>query len=172
MKRTALLSIACWILAAYGALRVADLPIDSHELCGPWGCLPPVQALAAMHLLWCVLLFPVVLWMLTNLNFHLLSALGITVMAASGVALACLVGSDLPQWLEMVPPSLQGYWGRRILYDLAIRTDLPLVQLFLAGGVCWFKSRVVKRANSNRVGKQAKDGEAEMEVTTPATSAR
>jgi hypothetical protein len=115
----------------------------------------------AMHLLWCVLLFPVVMWMMTNLNFRLLSALGITLMAASVLAMACLIGSDLPQWLAMMPPSLQGYWGRRILAVLAVHTDLPLVQLFLAGGVCWLKGRLAKRANCVRIVKETAAAKAE-----------
>src|SRR5579871_1596977 len=161
MRRTTILGSVCWVLATYGALRVADLPLDSHELCGPWGCLPPVQALAAMHLLWCVLLFPVVVWMMRNLSFRLLRSLGLTLMAASGLAMVCLVGSDLPQWLAMVPPPLQGYWGRRILAVLAVHTDLPLVQLFLAGGVCWLKGRLAKRANCVRIVKETADAKAE-----------
>ena len=155
MRRTTILGIVCWVLAAYGALRVADLPFDSHELCGPWGCLPPVQALAAMHLFWCVLLFPVVVWLMTHLSFRHLSTLGLTLMAASVLAMACLIGSDLPHWLATMPPPLQGYWGRRILASLAVHTDLPLVQLFLAGGVCWAKGRLAKRVNVGHVTKEA-----------------
>ena len=50
----------------------------------------------------------------------------------------------------MVPPPLQGYWGRRILAVLAVHTDLPLVQLFLAGGVCWVKGRRLRKRDAVR----------------------
>jgi hypothetical protein len=83
---------------------------------------------------------------LTHVHFRLLGLLGTMLLAASGLALLCLIGSDLPGWLEVMPPSLQGYWGRRVLAVVAVHTDLPLVQLFLAGAVCWLKSRLAKRA--------------------------
>src|SRR5262245_53022231 len=53
--RGPLLTAMGWLLAALVALSVAAIPCDVGEsMCGVWGCLPPIQALAAMHLFWCV----------------------------------------------------------------------------------------------------------------------
>jgi hypothetical protein len=158
MRRATIVGLVCWGLAAYGALCVADVPVDSHELCGPWGCLPPVQALVAMHLFWGLLLVLPVVWLTTHLNFRLLGVLGTMLMVASGLALACLIGSDLPSWLEVMPPTLRDYWGRRVLAIVAVHTDLPLVQLFLAGAACWLKSRLAKRVNAGRIVNGSVDG--------------
>ena len=62
---TSTASPIAWALAAFGALSLANLPGEyGHSLCGPWGCLPPLQALAAMHLFWVVVLGPPVAWAL------------------------------------------------------------------------------------------------------------
>ena len=48
-KRRRLLNVLLWCVLLYAILSLRNLPgDDSHRLCGPWGCLPPIQALAAV----------------------------------------------------------------------------------------------------------------------------
>jgi hypothetical protein len=147
---------ACWGLTAFGALQVADLPGEfSHALCGPWGCLPPVQALAAMHLFWFILLVPASAWLGIRLRPDRSPLLGPLLLVTGGVGIAVFVGRDLLAWLAAMPPDLHGYWARRALVSLALQTDLPLVQVLLAGALCWMAGRARRRNGAGGVGEAA-----------------
>jgi hypothetical protein len=49
------------------------------------------------------------------------------------VALVVLVGRDLLTWYAAVSPDQQKYLAQRILYVLGTNTDLPVVQVLVAG---------------------------------------
>jgi hypothetical protein len=133
-----LFGLACWGLALFGALKVCDVPGEfSHGLCGVWGCLPPLQALAAMHLFWLVLLLPLGVLVGLYLPPGIARAVGLGVAAfATGLALT-VVGRDVLNWMALVPDQYHVHAWRRALYALAIQTTLPGVQLSVAGALCW-----------------------------------
>jgi hypothetical protein len=132
------LGVLGWALAAYGVLALGSLPGDfGHSLCGPWGCLPPLQALAAMHLFWGLLLLPLVVWGLAKGQPGQLRFVGGLLVLASGLGIVVVAGWDLWSWLPAMPPELRGYWARRALYTVVTLSDVPLVQVLLAGAVCW-----------------------------------
>jgi hypothetical protein len=127
-----------WGLAAYAALSLASLPGDFGESwCGVWGCLPPVQALAAMHLFWVVVLCPLVGWGLTKGRPHQLRRAGMLLFFAALAGIVVVVGRDLVVWLAAVTPAFRAYWARRALYTVVTLSDVPLLQGLLAGAICW-----------------------------------
>ena len=131
-------ALASWALAAFGALMIVEIPGEFGEsLCGVWGCLPPMQALVAMHLFWLVLLVPPAA--LVGLRLPRLAAirLGVLMVLVGTAAAAAVVGLDVARWLSAMEPELHGYAGRRALYSLATHTDAPMVQAVVAGVICW-----------------------------------
>jgi hypothetical protein len=127
-----------WGLAAYGALSLAGLEGDfGHSLCGPWGCLPPVQALAAMHLFWAVVLVPPVAWALTRGRPRHLRLAGMLLFFGALTGIVVVAARDLLAWLPDAPPEFQAYWARRALYTVVLFSDVPLIQGLLAGAICW-----------------------------------
>jgi hypothetical protein len=125
-----------WVVAAGGALFVADIPGEFGEsLCGVWGCFPPVQALAAMHLFWFVALTPVV-WAIVRFRPQNLCWVGgLLIVLALGVGLVVL-GRDLSVWLEWASEEYQALWPKRALYTLVTLSDVPLIQGLSAGLAC------------------------------------
>ena len=140
--RGALLAAAGWLAAAVAAVFVASIPYDPGEsLCGVWGCLPPLPALVAMHLLWCVALGAVV-WTVGRRFPTLLRPLGLVLLLAAFVASAGLVANDLIDWLHQMPAEYRQFWPQRIGYRVVTLTDVPLVQSLFVGAGCaiWGRS--------------------------------
>jgi hypothetical protein len=130
--------LVAWAGAAYGALLLESVPGDfGHGWCGPWGCFPPLQALAAMHLFWTVLLVPPTAWAIRRCPLPTLRRLGITVTLLGALSVTLLAVRETLTWLPKVPAEYRRYLARRILYALATWTDYPAVQLTLAGVACW-----------------------------------
>jgi hypothetical protein len=129
LKPRHLLGIGAWGLALYGVLLFGMLPLDlgEHELCGPWGCLPPLQSLISLHACWVLVLVPATWGGLVFLSPRALRWVGVT---ATGLGLAGLLGLIVYEgvvWLAAVPPELQPYFPRRVLFALAMNTDLPVL---------------------------------------------
>ena len=138
--RGPLLAAAGWLAAAVAALAVAAIPYDIGEsMCGVWGCFPPVPALVAMHLFWCVVLAAGV-HAVRGWRPGLLRPLGLVLILAAVAATALVVGTDLTRWLEL-PDRYRHHWPRRVGYILATKTDVPLVQSLAAGVACLILSR-------------------------------
>lgn len=131
-----LLGVAGWLGAALAAVAVATVPFDFGEsLCGAWGCLPPLPALAAMHLLWLVAGGATV-WALRRWVPALLRPAGVVLALAAVVGLAVVIGQDVPQWAHRVGVEDQHHWPKRVAYRLATLTDVPFVQAVLTGVAC------------------------------------
>lgn len=125
-----------WLGAVVASLFVAAIPFDSEEsVCGVWGCFPPLQALAALHLLWCVVLAAMVrsIW---KWRPGLLLPIGCSLFILAAAATAGIVGRDLQVWFDRSPESFHLFWYKRIAYTIATLTDVPLAQTLLAALVC------------------------------------
>jgi hypothetical protein len=70
-----------------------------------------------------------------------LRLLGAALAAAGAVGLAALIGHDLAAWLPAAAPGDRQYAFRRALVVWAEQTDLPALQLVLAGAVCALAGR-------------------------------
>jgi hypothetical protein len=108
--------------------------------------MPPLQALVALHGLWALALFAVVLWAVWKWPTVCLVLVGCAVATLGAAGLAVVIGTELLTWYPAVPPSQQQYIGQRILYALGTNTDLPAVQLSLAGIALWLAARRRKRS--------------------------
>ncbi len=128
------IGLLVWSGTAYGVLSLRNLPGEySHYLCGPWGCLPPIQALLAVHGFWGVVIAPFV-WRYARLRTRreLFRAGG----WLSSLALLGILCSFAYTWWGLrdyhVRSFVTFYLGRA-LGGLATQTDLPLVQIWIAG---------------------------------------
>ena len=134
--RRSLVGLA-YVAAGGLALLVAELPVDTPEwLCGVWGCFPPLQALAALHLLWCIVAAATVHW-LASRNAGDIRIEGMLLILLSGVAIFWFVGRDLLDWVSLVSAEYAAYRPRRIGYTLATQSNLPLIPILVAGMVCY-----------------------------------
>jgi len=142
-----LLWIGGWALASHAVLACGFLPVDlGHGLCGPWGCAPPLQALAAMHAFWAVTLVPLTAWALPLLSPRNLRVVGAFVVGLGLGVLGIVVVRELVVWLPSVPPEFQRYFPQRLLFVVATTSDVPVVQAMVAGAVCWAVGRRRRRS--------------------------
>jgi hypothetical protein len=110
--------------------------------------MPPLQALVALHGLWALAFLPFAAWAVRKGPPLRLGVVGYALSAVGLVALAILIGRELLTWYQAVLPAQQKYIAQRILYVLGTNTDLPVVQVFLAGIALWFAAWRRKRGVS------------------------
>jgi hypothetical protein len=142
-SRGALLAVAGWVAAAFAAVFVAGIPFDPGEaVCGVWGCFPPLPAVAALHLFWCVALSASV-WAIARWRPWVLRPIGFVLLLASVAGTATFVGNDLLQWLSAMPVEYRHFWPKRVAYRVLTLTDVPLLQSALAGVFCIVRGRSI-----------------------------
>lgn len=147
-----------WLVAALVSLLVAGIPYDDGEaFCGVWGCFPPFPALAAMHLFWCVAAGALVR-ILASFRPCLLRPAGIALMLVSAATGAAVIGIDLFRWFDWSPEQFHRYWLKRTAFTVITSTDIPFVQVFASGLVCFIASR--RRAGGGR-GRGGRQGDME-----------
>lgn len=136
-----------WFAGAYGVLMLHSLPGEyAHAVCGPWGCYPPLQALAAMHGFW-LLLVPPVGWLISCWPAHRLRFVGGMLIAIGVVSLAGVIVHEYLTWYRQTPESFRGYFPQRILYRITTLSDFPILQIILAGVVCTGAARWIRRSH-------------------------
>jgi hypothetical protein len=146
-----IVGLLAWGAAAYGVLQLERLPGDfGHDLCGPWGCLPPLQALAAMHGFWAVVLLPPVVWALRRCPPPALRRLGAVLALLGVLGIVLVTVREALTWYPSVPPAYRRYLPRRIAYAVVTLTDFPVVQLTAAGLVCRLAARRRERIVTRR----------------------
>jgi hypothetical protein len=140
--------LAGWGLAAFAVLQLERLPGSyGHFLCGPWGCLPPLQALAAMHLFWIFLLAPLLIWGLYNWSPRGRWWAGVLFLAIGLAGIGIVFIRESATWLLSVPPDYRKYLPQRLVFSLATLSDWPLVQVTIVGAVWRFSARNRKKVN-------------------------
>jgi hypothetical protein len=144
-----------WAGATFGVLALERIPGDyAHDYCGPWGCLPPVQALVAMHGFWLLLMVPLAGWLLGRASPGLLRLAGAFAFWAGVLGLAVVMGRGLLGWLDATG-SLYPFAVRHMLYVAVTATDLPFAQAALTGIVLWLVGCHRTRAGRVRTSGQA-----------------
>jgi hypothetical protein len=119
--------------------------------------MPPLQALVALHGLWALALVPPAVWAGRRWPPSRLRFTGYALTAAALLILIWLTGHELATWYRHVSPDEQKYLPQRMLYVLGTSTDLPVVQVFVAGIVLWFGAgRRERRYLSQRAASEAK----------------
>ncbi|MCI0462278.1 MAG: hypothetical protein L0Z62_35445 [Gemmataceae bacterium] len=99
--------------------------------------MPPLQALAALHGLWILVLLPPVAWAAHRWPSSTLCLVGTMLTALGLLGLAAVAAQELLTWLPTVSGDTQRYLPQRILYVLGTLTDIPILQLTGAGLACW-----------------------------------
>ncbi len=134
-----------WGAAMVGVLQLQSLSGSwSHVICGPWGCGPPLEAVVTCHLVWVLLLAPLVMVFISRQTPAALRVVG-AVAAAAGVAglitVAIWVGAV---WFPQTSSYQRPYVLHKYAYTLACLIDVPIVQLIVSGGILFAVGR--KRA--------------------------
>jgi hypothetical protein len=107
--------------------------------------MPPLQALVALHGLWALALLPFVIWGMRKWSPSWLRFVGHALSAVGLLAVVVLVGRELLTWYPSVTLQHPRYITQRVLYTLATSTDLPAVQVFVAGIALWITAWRRKR---------------------------
>ena len=93
-----------WILAWFGAVvasvGIGLIPGDytGESFCGVWGCFPPVQALASLHLLWLLAVAPPAVALARRRPGTVAKRAGAAVLVSGLLAVACVVTTGLTRW--------------------------------------------------------------------------
>lgn len=98
-----------------------------------------MQALVALHGFWVMALVPPVVIVVRRLPANVLKCVGLSVAAVGVLGLVAVAGHVVAYW-EIDTPTRK-YLLRRIAYVIATMTDVPLVQVTVAGLVCYLVGR-------------------------------
>ncbi len=123
-----------WFGLIWASLQINRFELG-HTFCGKWGCGPPTEAILGMHFLWFAVLLPPSLlacrivnlpWQIIGKFLCLASALG-------------LIGFGFIDYFGINRGFYNaGYVWQRYLLSLASLVDIPIVQVFVMGGVFTF----------------------------------
>jgi len=109
--------------------------IDTHSICGPWGCGPPVSALLSVHLGWAAILLPPVFYLPRRLGAYASHSrkLGGVLLAVAITGILAMVAWQLATWYPASDPSVRPYFWNRCGFVIVTAVDWPLAQLTIAG---------------------------------------
>ena|SRR5579871_3250001 len=114
--------------------------------------MPPLQALLALHGFWLLVLLPLAGWAACRWTVARLRLLGVTLVMGGLLGLLILAAWEAAACLALSPEQPR-YLLQRILNAVAVRTDLPLLELTLAGIVCCVAGR--RRKTCEQIMKEA-----------------
>jgi hypothetical protein len=103
--------------------------------------MPPLQALVALHGMWCLGLLPLVVWAVRAWPARRLWLCGRLLIMAASLGLGVLVSMQMITWLPTISAAYRPYLLQRVAYVLATSPELPLVPSLLAGVVCLIAGR-------------------------------
>jgi hypothetical protein len=142
LNRPYLVWLLVWGAGIYAALMIFFIPGEfSHEICGPWGCYPELQPLAALHTAWLAALLPPVVWAARAWPVRWVSRAGWTLIALGILGVAGMACREALTWLPQVPEDWRRYFHLRLLYVVVMLIDVPLTQTVVAGIVCCVMAR-------------------------------
>lgn len=138
-----LAGITLWAAVLYGTLRLGNVGGDwGHSICGPWGCGPPVQVLAACHGFWLVFLALPITWFVWHLPANALRRTGKLLAAIGLLCLIAIVCWETAVWLPQATSFQKQYAVQRYLFAVATLVDLPATEIFMFGVACWATAAV------------------------------
>lgn len=142
MKRAITWGLASlfWLAGLEGALQLQRLPsalFGGHDICGPWGCGPPVPVLLACHGFWLVLIGPPAVLAAQHLTKKWIWRLGIGLATAGLCGLIGVAAWEAATWLPEASAWQRQYVGQRYLFALVTFVDAPILQsLVIGSGLC------------------------------------
>jgi hypothetical protein len=136
-----------WVAALYGLLSLHRVSAElGHDICGPWGCGPPLQALLGWHGFCLVAASLPVGIAVTHWPKPRLWWTGIGLSSAGTIGVLAIFAVACVSASQAVSSGQPAYLIQRCLFDLATFLDVPLVPMILAGGVMMFAGRDKKPA--------------------------
>ena len=146
MKRSIIWCLASlvWLAALEAVLRMQYLPAASfggHDVCGPWGCGPPVPVLLACHGFWLVLMGPPAVLAAVRLPGVWVRRLGIALVSAGLYGLIAVAAWEAATWFPQASPWQRHYFGQRLLFAIVTLVDAPILESLLVGTVLYLASR-------------------------------
>jgi hypothetical protein len=134
--------LAVWGLALHGVLNVVRVHVDwEHGICGPWGCGPPPQALAACHLFWLVLLTPSVLFFGTRLPRFVAQRVAWILAGLGILGLAAVAFHEFTTWLPQADDWHRRYFVHRCAFTAATLIEIPMAEFLVLGLAMWVMAR-------------------------------
>lgn len=129
-----------WFAGLEGVLQLQNLPpaaFSGHDVCGPWGCGPPLPVLMACHGFWLTLIGPAAILAVLYLPGKWVWRLGIAMNAAGLCGVAGLAVWEAAVWLPQASALQRQYLGHRYLFALVTLVDVPIIQVLVIGsGLC------------------------------------
>ena len=132
------LGLTAWVFALLGALSISQVPGDwGHWICGPWGCGPPLQALAACHFAWLVVMGPPAVWLRQSnlLSTRMVRRCGVALMMAGVLGLSGVVIYQRTMWWPGASEWQQPYFWHRCGFVIGTTVDVPIMQSVLIGSM-------------------------------------
>lgn len=130
------LGVLAWSGMAYGVLELRRIPGDYiHSFCGPWGCFPPLQAMAAMHGFWILAIVPPAAWAIRTRSPRVLRVLGTALIALAFIGIVGVLGWESWVWTHRFSAGWADYLPQRVAMAIATSADIPLLQTLGAGVV-------------------------------------
>jgi len=132
-------TIALLLTWAAALLAVLWLPpqshghLDTHSICGPWGCGPPISSLVAIHGFWLLLLAPPAAVAAVRLPTRPVRTIGGWLLAIAVLAIAAVAMWQAVEWLPRFSAQEPTYYWRRVAFVLATLVDWPLLQAAFCG---------------------------------------
>lgn len=132
-------TIALLLTWAAALLAVLWLPpqahghLDTHSVCGPWGCGPPISSLVAIHGFWLLLLAPPAIVAALRLPARPVGIIGGWLLAIAVLAIAAVATWQAVEWLPRFAEGEPTHYWRRVAFVLATLVDWPLLQAAFCG---------------------------------------
>ena len=142
MNLSRILMVPVWLAGLWGSLHVHKLDLlTGHDICGRWGCGPPLEALIGYHSFWTMILVPCAVvagWYLAPSTSR---RVGLAVLLASIVGTVAYVSWDVFNYF--VQAESTQYLVQRGLFTLVTTVDVPMIPTIFAGLVLtfWFGAR-------------------------------
>ena len=122
-----------WGAAVFGSLQIhkLDLGLAAHDICGPWGCGPPLESLIGYHSFWFLLVTALVFGVGAVLSRSNARRVGLALLAFGLVAALGYAGWDAATYAWKAGSAQ--YAVQRFFFTLATSVDLPTLQIAVAG---------------------------------------
>lgn len=132
-----MLAVAVWAMALLAALQIHHYPQAGEwigfDICGPWGCAARPEALVGYHSFWLVLLAPPAFWAGIRASPSVASRAAWALVGVGAGLTLSIAGGAVYDCLANGPENLRQYWLQIAGFTLASSTDVPAVQIAVAG---------------------------------------
>lgn len=99
--------------------------------------MPPLQALAALHGFWLMMLLPPAFWLRQHANATQHRWARWTFWGLGLAGLLGIVGHTVAIWVPEAPSDRQPYLLHRVVFVLVTLAIVPILPVTAAGFVCW-----------------------------------